>query len=92
MPKGIALGFAFVKTKKSFWDNQLAPNSESEMLIPSIGVIWNHKDYGSFSLNVKYNDNTNISESSIKNKASMFELSFGYRKTLNYTIPWLSDY
>ena len=92
MPKGIALGFAFVKTEKSYWDNQVAPNSESEMLIPSIGLIWNHKDYGSFSLNIKYNNNTNLPESSLNNEASMFELSIGYRKTLNYTIPWFDSY
>jgi len=92
VPKGISLGLAYLKTKEAFWNGEVAPNSESEMLIPSIGMIWNHKDYGSLSLNVKYNNNGNISESSLNNKVSMFELSIGYRKTLNYTIPWLDSY
>ena len=61
-------------------------------MIPSIGIIWNHKDYGSISLNVKYNNNGNIPESALNNEVSMFELSIGYRKTLNYTIPFLDDY
>ena len=91
-PKGISLGFAYVKTEKAFWNTEEAPNSESQMLIPSIGIIWNHKDYGSFSLNLKYNDKANFSESSLNNQVSMFELSIGYRKTLNYTIPFLDDY
>jgi hypothetical protein len=91
-PKGISLGLIYLKTEEAFWNNQVAPNSKSEMKIPSIGLIWSHKDYGSFSLNAKYTNSANISESSINNEVSMFELSIGYRKTLNYTIPWLSDY
>ncbi len=91
-PKGLSFGLVYLKTKEAFWDDIEAPNSKSEMLIPSIGMIWNHKDYGSFSLNVKYNNNGNIPESSFNNDVSMFELSIGYRKTLNYTIPWLDSY
>ncbi len=91
-PKGISLGLAYLKTKEAFWNGEAAPNSESEMLIPSIGIIWSHKDYGSISLNMKYNNNGNIPESALDNEVSMFELSIGYRKTLNYTIPFLDDY
>ena len=92
LPKGISLGITYLKTKEAFWNGEAAPNSESEMLIPSIGMIWSHKDYGSVSLNMKYNNNGNIPESALNNKVSMFELSIGYRKTLNYTIPWLDAY
>ncbi len=91
-PKGISLGLIYLQTEKAFWNNELAPNSESKIFFPSIGIIWNHKDYGSFSLNIKYNNNTPFSESSLNNKVSMFELSVGYRKTLDYSIPWLSNY
>jgi hypothetical protein len=61
-------------------------------LIPSIGLIWNHKDYGSLSLNIKYNQNEAIAEDALNNESESFEISIGYRKTLNYTIPFLDDY
>ena len=91
-PKGISLGLAYLKTEEAFWNNIEAPNSKTEIILPSIGIIWNHKDYGSFSLNVKYTNNGNIPESALNNEVSMFELSIGYRKTLNYTIPWFDSY
>ena len=91
-PKGLSLGIAYLKTEQAFWNDIESPNSKIETIIPSIGIIWNHKDYGSFSLNVKYNNNEAMPESSLNNEVSMFELSIGYRKTLNYNIPWLSDY
>ena len=88
-PKGISLGLAYIKTEKAYWDEIEAPNSESETFLPSLGMIWSHKDYGSLSLNLKYIQNATIAEDALDNKSTAFEISFGYRKTLNYTIPWL---
>jgi hypothetical protein len=90
-PKGISLGLAFLKTEEAYWDGIKAPNSKTEVIIPSLGMIWNHKDYGSLSLNLKYNKNEVIpeAEDDIENESTSFEISIGYRKTLNYTIPWL---
>ena len=59
------------------------------MYLPAMGIIWNHKKYGSFSLNMRYNQNEAIPEDANDNKITSFELSIGYRKTLDYTIPWL---
>lgn len=92
-PKGMSLGLAYLKTDKAFWNNIESPNSETEVIIPTIGIIWNHKNYGSFSLNLKYSYNqTVMPESAPDSDMSMFELSIGYRKTIDYTIPWLSDF
>jgi len=88
-PKGISLGLAYLKTEKAYWDDIESPNSETEVIIPSLGMIWSHKDYGSLSLNLKYNQNEAIPEDALDNKSTSFEISIGYRKTLNYTIPWL---
>ena len=88
-PKGISLGIAYLKSEEAYWEGKKAPNSITEALIPSIGIMWNHKTYGSFSLNMKYNQNEAIAEDANNNKSSSFELSVGYRKTLDYTIPWL---
>ena len=91
-PKGISLGLAFLKTKEAFWNDIEAPNSKTEAFVPSIGLIWNHKEYGGLSLNIKYNQNEAISEDVLDNESESFEISIGYRKTLNYTIPFLGDY
>jgi len=90
-PKGISLGLAFLKTEEAYWDELPAPNSKTEVFIPSLGMIWSHKDYGSLSVNLKYNKNEVIPEAGdgIENESTSFEISVGYRKTLNYTIPWL---
>jgi len=90
-PKGISLGLAFLKTEEAYWDGLKAPNSKTEVIIPSLGMIWNHKDYGSLSLNLKYNKNEVIpeAEDDIENESTSFEISIGYRKTLSYSIPWL---
>jgi len=88
-PKGLSLGLAYLKTEQAFWNTEEAPNSKTEIIIPSIGIIWNHKNYGSFSLNLRYNNNEVIAEDALNNESKSIEISIGYRKTLNYTIPWL---
>tara|TARA_Y100001970_G_scaffold116609_1_gene145083 strand:- start:1473 stop:2387 length:915 start_codon:yes stop_codon:yes gene_type:complete len=89
IPKGISLGFAYLNTEVAYWDDDEAPNSKTETIIPSIGMIWNHDKYGSFSLNLKYNNNEAILEDALNNESTSFEISLGYRKTLAYSIPWL---
>jgi len=88
-PKGLSLGLAYLKTEEAFWGGQPAPNSETEVFIPSLGIIWNHKKYGGLSLNIKYNQNEAIPEDALNNESQSIQLSIGYRKTLSYTIPWL---
>ena len=69
-PKGLSLGFIYMKTEASFWGMDEAPNSEAEMYLPAIGLIWNHKKYGSFSLNMRYNQNEAIPEDANDNKST----------------------
>ena len=55
-----------------------------------LGIIFTDKDYGSFSLNLKFNiDNGAMPETALDSDVSVVELSIGYRKTLDYVIPWL---
>ena len=89
-PKGLSLGLLYLQTDKGYWNNVYAPYSDTKVLIPSIGLIFTNMDYGSFSLNLKLNINNGaIPESAPKSNVSVIELSFGYRKTLDYVIPWL---
>ena len=88
-PKGISLGIAYVSTELAYWNDNVAQNSETQAIIPSIGLIWNSKDYGSLSINLKYNKDEALPEDALDNKSTSFELSIGYRKALDYIIPWL---
>ena len=63
--------------------------SKTEVILPSFGIIWTHKDYGSFTLNIRYNKNEKVPEDALDNRSTSFEMSIGYRKTLDYVIPWL---
>ena len=85
-----SLGLSYLKTEKSFWGDYIEPNSESKFFIPSIGLIWNHKKYGGIAVNLRYIKNESLlSENTTNANIQAYELSIGYRKTLDYTIPWL---
>ena len=89
-PKGMSIGLIYAKTDKAYWNDTYAPNSDTEVIIPTIGMIFSNKDYGSFSLNLKFTVNNGaLPESALKNEVSVAEFSIGYRKTLDYVIPWL---
>ena len=89
-PKGLSFGLMYAKTDKAYWNNTYAPYSDTEVIIPTIGLIFNNMDYGSFSLNLKFNINNGaIPETAPDSEVSVIELSIGYRKTLDYVIPWL---
>ncbi len=90
-PKGLSLGLAFINTSDAFWDGKKAPNSKSEFVMPTIGLIFSQKDKGSFSINLKYvKDNSLLPEDAPNANIESFEVSLGYRKTLKYFIPWIN--
>lgn len=89
IPKGLSFGFAYLKSEKAFWNDTVVNNSSIEAVIPSFGMIWNHDKYGSFSLNMRYNNKEAIIDDTLNNESSSLEISLGYRKTLSYSIPWL---
>jgi len=93
-PKGISLGAAFLKTEEASWNDVPVPSLMAETFIPSIGFIWNHKEYGSFNLNLKYNKDEAIpgDEDVLNNESQSIEMSIGYRKTLDFTVPFLDGY
>ena len=90
-PKGLSLGLAFINTSDAFWDGKKAPNSKSEFIMPTIGLIFSQKDKGSVSINLKYvKDNSILPEDAPNANIESFEVSLGYRKTLKYFIPWIN--
>ena len=91
LPKGLSFGLAFIKSSEAFWDGEKAPNSKSNFLMPSFGLIFSDKDKGSISINLRYvHDNSLLPEDTLESDIKSYEVSLGYRKTLKYFIPWIN--
>ena len=60
--------------------------------MPTIGLIFSDMNKGSLSINLKYvKNNSIIPEDAPEANIKSYEVSIGYRKTLKYSIPWLSN-
>jgi hypothetical protein len=90
LPKGLSIGVAYAEMSVSSWHG-IEANSSFSSILPTLGFIWSDDTLGSLSLNIKYNKNELIKEDQnlLNNKSKSIEISLGYRKTLDYTIPWL---
>ena len=98
LPGGILYGISFIGVNEASWHGSPTPNSESQMLIPTIGGIWPTTN-GSVSLSIQKPlfvkgksimvGIENNSDDSLNNKTNVFEIVFGYRRNLGYMIPWL---
>ena len=95
LPSGLSFGLSFVGTTEASWGEEIAKNSESQLLVPSIGGSWQlSKGTLSFSLQTPIfltglsNDDYQ-SDLNTNNKANAIELVIGYRRNLGYLIPWL---
>jgi len=90
LPKGVSMGAAYAGMSASSW-NGIEANSSFSSILPALGFIWNDDALGSLSLNIKYNKNEFMKEDQnlLNNKSKSIEISLGYSKTLDYTIPWL---
>ena len=95
LPSGLSLGLSFVGSTEALWDEEIAKNSESQLLVPSIGGSWQlSKGTLSFSLQKPFfltglsNDDSD-GDLDTNDKANAIELVIGYRRNLGYLIPWL---
>ena len=95
LPSGLSLGLSFVGTTEASWNEEIAKNSESQLLVPSIGGSWQlSKGTLSFSLQKPFfltglsNDDSD-GDLDTNDKANAIELVIGYRRNLGYLIPWL---
>ena len=89
---GLSGGLFLIHNGEGYWNGLLDPSSNSTMLIPSIGSIWKMGS-NSFSINIQKPlliRGIGIgSENALNNEFDAFEISVGYRYTLDYVIPWL---
>ena len=79
-------------TTKAFWNDIAAPNSESSLLIPGAGLLWN-LEFATIMLNLQkpifLKGSFAGTEAYLDEEANAWQVSLGMRKILDYTIPWL---
>ena len=89
-----SLGFNFstVFTTNAYWNDHIAPNSKSIAINPGLTYIIN-SDYGPISINLNMpffiDGSFKSNEGDIKQSINTIQCSIGYRRLLDYTIPWL---
>ena len=92
IPIGFPLGLSFIGLTEASWHEVPTPNSESQILVPSIGAIWKLGE-GSISISLQkpifISGQIGSDDNPLNNKANAFEIVFGYRRNLGYMIPWL---
>ena len=92
IPIGFPMGLSFVGLTEASWHEVPTPNSESQILVPSIGAIWKLGE-GSISMSLQkpifISGQIGSDDNPLNNKANAFEIVFGYRRNLGYMIPWL---
>jgi len=79
-------------TNKAYWNGKVAPNSESTLLIPGIGILWNFKIVTAM-LNLQkptfLKGSFSGTEAYLDEETDAWQVSIGVRKILDYDIPWL---
>ena len=91
--KGSISGNVMIRhTNKAYWNGIASPNSESSLLIPGVGLIWNLK-FLTVMLNLQKPTFLKGSfvgtEASLNEETDAWQISLSMRKILDYTIPWL---
>ena len=94
-PNGLSFGLSFLGTTEASWDDEITKNSESQLLVLSIGGMW-QLSKGTLSISLRKpifltglnNDDFN-NEIDTNDKANAIEVVIGYRRNLGYMIPWL---
>ena len=97
LPGGYLLGLSFIGFNQSSWNGNPTPNSETRLLVPSIGGIWPTSN-GVLSISIRkplfiegesLMAGNNVAKNELNNKTDAFEFSLGFRRNLGYLIPWL---
>lgn len=93
-PSGLSFGLSFVGTTKASWNEEITRNSESQIVVPSIGGSWQLSN-GTLSISLQKPIfitgliNDDYSSADTNDKANAIEVVIGYRRNLGYMIPWL---
>ena len=89
LPKAINIGVIFTKSETSRWNGKKSSIEGVGLFIPSLGFNWIDDRLGSLSLNIRYMASAPLQSDKLNNNSTSYGVSLGYRKVLDYTIPWL---
>ena len=83
----------FRRTYEGFWNGEPAPNSESLLVTPGVGLLLNAK-IGVVALNLQrpFFIDGGVSgggNSASQEETSVWQISVSFRRILDYSIPWL---
>ena len=79
------------RTEKAYWNGEVAPNSESTLLIPGVGMSWNMK-FAAIMLNIQkpiFLQGSVSGGAYLDEETDVWQISMSMRKILDYYIPWL---
>ena len=66
-----------------------SPINSTIVFAPTLGINWTHDRMGSLNLNFRFMVNAPLQSDKLNNKSNAMGISIGYRKILDYSIPWL---
>ena len=82
----------FRHTSEGFWNGEPAPNSESLLVTPGVGLLLNAK-VGVLALNLQkpffINGGVSGGDSASQEDTAVWQMSVSFRRILDYSIPWL---
>jgi hypothetical protein len=82
----------FRHTSEGFWNGEVAPNSESLLVTPGLGLLLNTK-VGVLALNLQkpffIDGGVSGGNSASQEKTNVWQISVSFRRILDYSIPWL---
>ena len=82
----------FRRTYEGFWNGEPAPNSESLLVTPGVGLLLNAK-VGVLALNIQkpyfIDGSASGGNSASQEKTDVWQMSVSFRRILDYSIPWL---
>ena len=88
-PKGLNVGLIYIKDEVSTWNGEKSPINSTIVFAPTLGINWTHDRMGSLNLNFRFMVNAPLQSDKLNNKSNAMGISIGYRKILDYSIPWL---
>ena len=79
-------------TTEGYWNDNPAPNSESTLVIPGIGVLWDLK-FGALAVNFQkpifLDGSITGTEGLAVETTDVYQMSISMRRILDYSIPFL---
>ena len=88
----VGASFMVRHTTMGYWNDDAAPNSESVLIVPGVGFLWN-LGFGTMAVNLQkpyfLDGSLTGTEGISTEKTDVYQFSVSMRKMLDYSIPFL---